>query len=87
MKQDEFKGLLTPLEELAKLQHYSIPTRLVDVTINPLIALYFAVENTDDLSPGNVLLYLINGYPPYSKEAVCTPIIIQYSDMLQISNP
>lgn len=124
MKQDEFKGLVTPLEKLAKLQHYGIPTRLVDVTIDPLIALYFAVENADDLSPGNVFLYLINGYPSDSKEAkilsilptlpsldgdsviveyekifgealsrkevleaVCTPIIIQYSDMLQISNP
>lgn len=124
MKNDEFNGLLTPLEKLSKLQHYGIPTRLVDVTIDPLIALYFAVENVDDLSHSNVYLYLVEGYPLDSKEAkllsilptlsilevnsiiaeyekiygdslsheevletVCTPIIIQYSDALQISNP
>lgn len=75
MKQDEFKGFLTPLEKLAKLQHYGIPTRLVDVTIDPLIALYFAVENVNDLSPGNVFLYLINGYPADGKEATILSIL------------
>ena len=66
LKQDEFIHLNTPLERLAKLQHYGIPTRLVDVTIDPLIALYFAVENTDDPSPGNIFLYLGNGLPANS---------------------
>ncbi|TGY97537.1 FRG domain-containing protein [Petralouisia muris] len=69
MKADEFRELHTPIEKLAKLQHYGIPTRLVDVTIDPLIALYFAVENVEDLSPGNVYLYLANGFSIDSKEA------------------
>ncbi|WP_276850589.1 FRG domain-containing protein [Enterocloster lavalensis] len=75
MKKEEFNGLLMPLEKLAKLQHYGIPTRLVDVTINPLIALYFAVENVDDLSPGNVYLYLVEGYLFDSKEAKLLSIL------------
>lgn len=33
------------LEILAEMQHYGIPTRLLDWTLAPLIALYFAVKN------------------------------------------
>lgn len=51
-----FANNLNPLDMLAKLQHYGIPTRLMDVTMNPLVALYFACEgnNTDD---GEVIVF------------------------------
>src|SRR5208337_819333 len=32
------------LDQLARVQHYSLPTRLLDVTWNPLVALWFASE-------------------------------------------
>jgi len=67
-KRNEFKDLKTPLEKLSKLQHYGFPTRLVDLTIDSLTALYFAVENINDLSPGNVYLYLVEGHQVDSKE-------------------
>ena len=49
---DRFDKYDCPLELLAKIQHYHIPTRLLDVTSNALVALYFACcDLTDEMDP------------------------------------
>ena len=39
---DSFEKCNTHLEKLVEMQHYGLPTRLLDITRNPLVALYFA---------------------------------------------
>ncbi len=50
----------TNFEKLAFLQHYTIPTRLLDLTENPLVALFFACFGTNKTQEASVIMLSIN---------------------------
>lgn len=51
----DFEKCNSHLEKLVKMQHYGLPTRLLDITKNALVALYFACESQHN-SYGEIIL-------------------------------
>ncbi|HDR1813147.1 TPA: FRG domain-containing protein, partial [Pasteurella multocida] len=53
---DDFSDKDSIFSILVKLQHYGYPTRLLDLTTNALVALYFAVKSFND-KDGELFLF------------------------------
>ena len=75
----EFKELSSDFDIMAKYQHYGMCTRLLDLTTNPLVALYFAckahgVEEFEidgekvEKEPDGVVYYADKYYPCHSTD-------------------
>ena len=57
---NDFSEERTTFQSLVKMQHYSLPTRLLDITANPLIALYFACgDEEQSRESGEVVVFRI----------------------------
>lgn len=57
---EEFASDRLMLDRLVRMQHYGLPTRLLDVTTNFLVALYFACQKSAE-DPDDGAVFVIRG--------------------------
>lgn len=55
---NDFRSCHSTFEKLVKMQHYDLPTRLLDISTNPLVALFFACCSNEKID-GNVFIFRV----------------------------
>ncbi|MGX6592752.1 FRG domain-containing protein [Cetobacterium ceti] len=79
----EFKEQDLFINEIIRMQHYGIPTPLIDWTFNPLIGLFFATAPSDANDPQDGKVYIYNYNQDISKVNFDTEEYKIYSEKLK----
>ncbi len=75
MNPEEFNDF-SELECLEKMQHYGIPTRLLDFSTNPLVALFFACC---DNPKTDGVIFEVHGANLYRENSPYSKIVLEYA--------
>ncbi|RZI98023.1 MAG: FRG domain-containing protein [Brevundimonas sp.] len=70
-------------EWLILAQHFGLPTRLLDWTENPLVALYFAVRDNDGVSDDGQLFAYRHGTAGIDLESTVDPFSVQRVEVVR----
>ena len=84
---ESFVSCHTHLDFLVEMQHYGLPTRLLDFSLNPLVALYFSCENTAGI--GEVIAYSVHNkeivYSKSEKSSILSSLaVLSYENQQSI---
>ena len=81
---EDFTGTHNHIDILAQMQHYGLPTRLLDVTSNALTALYFACESKASTYGEVVMLEIDERYFKHYQDIETVTLsslpLLEYSD-------
>lgn len=67
---DDFKNCNTTFDKLVKLKHYNMPSRLLDITSNPLVGLFFACECIENDQTKSSVGMVLEIYSNLSQEKI-----------------
>lgn len=87
---DHFLHDQTMFDRLVRMQHFGLPTRLLDVTSNPLVGLYFAVTEAIE-EDGSLVIFRVESerkkyYDSDSVSCVCNLANLKNSEKEVIEN-